>query len=257
MISRIRRRRPARRTLKAAVHGVVAVLATVWAPPVQAQEPPPPRVLPGDSSLRPLPALHDSVRYTLTMYRDADEIPVGRLTELWRTDSASGTALVLRVQRLQRATMQLIDSTWTDARTLAPRARRSLQQTRRVLLEFSGARVKGSLAPLDAPPVPLDTTLRLAPFDAGNWEIVLRALPLAIGYAARLPVYDLDGGLREYLVQVTGQTTMQGKAAHVVVLTLARNRESVVWVSVETGQVLQIETMLGETTLLRQVRVRP
>jgi outer membrane lipoprotein-sorting protein len=59
------------------------------------------------------------------------------------------------------------------------------------------------------------------------------------------------------LVQVTGQTTIQGEAAHVVVLTLARNRESVVWVSAETGQVLQIETMLGETTLLRQVRVRP
>jgi outer membrane lipoprotein-sorting protein len=50
---------------------------------------------------------------------------------------------------------------------------------------------------------------------------------------------------------------MHGEAAHVVVLTLARNRESVVWVSAETGQVLQIETMLGETTLLRQVRVRP
>lgn len=217
----------------------------------------PPRVLPGDASLRPLPSLHDSVRYTLTMYRDADEIPVGRLTELWRTDSASGTPLVLRVQRLQRNTMQLIDSTWTDARTLAPRARRSLQQSRRVLLEFNGARVKGSLAPLDAPPVPVDTTLRLAPFDAGNWELVLRALPLATGYAARLPVYDLDGGLREYLVQVTGQTTMQEEAAHVVVLTLARNRESVVWVSVHSGQVLQIETMLGETTMLRQVRVRP
>jgi len=184
----------------------------------------PPRVLPGDASLRPLPSLHDSVRYTLTMYRDADEIPVGRLTELWRTDSASGTPLVLRVQRLQRNTMQLIDSTWTDARTL---------------------------------PVPVDTTLRLAPFDAGNWELVLRALPLATGYAARLPVYDLDGGLREYLVQVTGQTTMQEEAAHVVVLTLARNRESVVWVSVHSGQVLQIETMLGETTMLRQVRVRP
>jgi hypothetical protein len=125
-----------------------------------------------------------------------------------------------------------------------------------VLLEFSGTRVKGALAPLDAPPVPLDTTLRLAPFDAGNWELVLRALPLAAGYAARFPVYDVDGGLRDYLVQVTGQASVQGEPAHVVVLTLARNRESVVWVSVQTGHVLQIETMLGETTMLRQVRLR-
>jgi hypothetical protein len=42
----------------------------------------------------------------------------------------------------------------------------------------------------------------------------------------------------------------------VVILTLARNRESVVWVSKQSGIVLQIETMLGETTMLRQVRVR-
>lgn len=84
----------------------------------------------------------------------------------------------------------------------------------------------------------------------------MRALPLQRDFAARLPVYDLDGGLREYRVQVTGRSTVQGEDCHVVVLTLARNRESVVWVSVSTGQVLQIETMLGETTMLRQVRVR-
>jgi hypothetical protein len=221
------------------------------------QQPPPPRVLPGDSVLRPLAVRRDSVRYSLTMYRDADEIPVGRLTEHWRTDTVAGMPVLLRVQRLQRNLMQLVDSTWTDARTLAPRARRSLQQNRRVLLEFSGARVKGSLAPLDAPPVPLDTTLRLAPFDAGSWELVLRALPLETGFAARFPVYDLDGGLREYRVQVTGRSTVQGEDCHVAVLTLARNRESVVWLSAATGQVLQIETMLGETTMLRQVRVRP
>lgn len=256
MISRIWRRRPARRTLEAAIHGVVAVLAIVAAPPVRAQEPPPPRVVPGDSVLRGLPAIRDSVRYTLTMFRDADEIPVGRLTDSWRTDTVGGVPVVLRVQRLQRNLMQLVDSTWTDARTLAPRARRSLQQNRRVLLEFNGARVKGSLAPLDAPPVPLDTTLRIAPFDAGNWELVLRALPLQRDFAARFPVYDLDGGLREYHVRVTGRTPIQGEECHVVVLTLARARESVVWVSVATGHVLQIETMLGETTMLRQVRVR-
>lgn len=226
------------------------------APPVVSQAPPPPRVVPGDSVLRPLPFIRDSVRYALTMFRDADEIPVGRLTEFWRTDSVGGTPVLLRVQKLQRNMMQLVDSTWTDARTLAPRARRSLQQNRRVLLEFSGTRVKGSLAPLDAPPVPLDTTLRVAPFDAGNWELVMRALPLQRDFAARLPVYDLDGGLREYRVQVTGRSTVQGEDSHVVVLTLARNRESVVWLSVSTGQVLQIETMLGETTMLRQVRVR-
>lgn len=211
--------------------------------------------MPGDSVLRRTWGGRDSIRYALTMYREADEIPVGRLVEVWRPDTVDGVPVVVRIQRLQRGTMLLVDSTVTDQRTLAPRSRRSLQQNRRVLLEFSGTRVKGSLAPLDAPPVPLDTTLRVAPFDAGSWELLLRALPLEKDFAARFPVYDLDGGLREYRVNVTGRTTVQGDDCHVVVLTLARNRESVVWVSVATGQVVQIETMLGETTMLRQVRV--
>lgn len=220
-----------------------------------AQPPLPRRVVPGDSALRSGWSARDSVRYALTMFRDADEIPVGRLVDVWRADTVGGVPLVVRVQRLQRGTLELVDTTVTEQRTLAPRIRRSLQQNRRVLLEFSGARVKGSLAPLDAPPVPIDTTLRTAAFDAGSWELLLRGLPLEKDFAARFPVYDLDGGLREYRVQVTGRTTVQGEDCHVVVLTLARNRESVVWVSVTTGQVVQIETMLGETTMLRQVRV--
>ena len=241
----------------AAAHLAAHPAAPAAASPASVQPPLPPRIAPGDSILRSAWRMRDSVRYALSMFRDADEIPVGQLVEVWRADTIGGVPVVVRVQRLQRGTTQLVDTTVTDARTLAPRVRRSLQQNRRVLLEFTGARVRGSLAPLDAPPVPIDTMLRVAPFDAGNWELVLRALPLTTDFAARLPVYDLDGGLREYRVQVTGRTTVQGEDAHVVILTLARNRESVVWVSVMTGQVLRIETMLGETTMLRQERVRP
>ena len=219
-------------------------------------QPLPRRLVPGDSLLQPARIVNGSVRYALTMYRDADEIPVGRLFDAVQVDTVDGAAIIRRVQRLQRGTVTLVDSTTTHAATLAPHTRRALQQNRRVLLEFSGRRVKGSVAPLDLPPVPLDTTLVLAPFDASNWELLLRALPLEKGFAARFPVYDPDVGLREYRVLVTGSTAIQGEPAHVVTLTIARNRESVVWVSEQSGLVLQIETMLGETTLLRQVLVR-
>lgn len=216
----------------------------------------PPRVVPGDSVLHGARITGSVTRYALTMYRDADEIPVGRLTDMVRIDTANGTPVIVRVQQLQRGTITLVDSTTTDLQTVAPRSRRALQQNRRLLLEFNGPRVKGAIALLDVPQVPLDTTLMLAPFDASNWELLLRALPLAKGFAARFPVYDPDVGLREYRVHVTGSATIQGEAAHVVILTIARGRESVVWVSQTSGVVLQVETMLGETTLLRQVRVR-
>lgn len=245
-----------RATLRVGAMLLTGMSATSLQAQASAAEPLPRRVVVGDTLLRGSRITSGSVRYALTMYRDADEIPVGRLFDAVRVDTVNGVPMILRVQRLQRGTVTLVDSTTTDALTLAPRTRRALQQNRRVLLEFAGRRVKGSVAPLDVPPVPLDTTLVLAPFDASNWELLLRALPLEKGFTARLPVYDPDVGLREYRVAVTGSTPIQGEAAHVVTLTIARNRESVVWVSQQSGIVLQIETMLGETTLLRQVLVR-
>jgi hypothetical protein len=212
-------------------------------------------VLPGDSTLRGERVVPDTVRYALTLFRDADEVPVGRLTDAVTIEMLGDVRVARRVQLLQRGTDRFVDTTYTDLRTMAPRARRAVQQNRKLHLDFVGARIKGSLGPFDVPPVPLDTTLRIAPFDIGAWDLVLRALPLEKGYAARFPVYDVDAGVREYRLSVTGETTVQGEPAHVVVLTLSRTRESVVWVSIATGQVLQIETLLGEMTMLRQVRV--
>jgi hypothetical protein len=215
-----------------------------------------PLVVPGDSTLRGERISAGTARFALTAYRDADEIPVGRLTDEIRIDTVKGTVLVRRVQRLQRGTMELVDSTLTEQATLAPRWHRSLQPNRRIVLEFSGRKVKGSIGPQDVPPVPIDTTLPAPVFDSGNWDLFVRALPLAKDYAARFHVYDTDAGVREYHVAVTGSTTVQGEEAHVVLFTLGRGRESVVWIGKESRDLLQMETMLGPTTLLRQVRVR-
>lgn len=240
--------------LVAASSGALAQGATPVAKPAA------PLVPPGDSALHGSRIAAGTARYALTMYRDADEIPVGRLTDEIRLDTVAGTALrsvlLRRVQRLQRGTMELLDSTVTEVATLAPRWHRSLQPTRRVLLEFSGRRVKGSVGPVDVPPVPIDTTLPVPVFDSGNWDLFVRALPLAPGYAARFPVYDTDAGLREYQVEVTGSTTVQGEDAFVVLFTLGKGRESVVWIGKQSRELLQMETMLAPTTLLRQVRLR-
>lgn len=240
--------------LVAASSGALAQGATPVAKPAA------PLVPPGDSALHGSRIAAGTARYALTMYRDADEIPVGRLTDEIRLDTVAETAprsvLLRRVQRLQRGTMELLDSTVTEVATLAPRWHRSLQPTRRVLLEFSGRRVKGSVGPVDVPPVPIDTTLPVPVFDSGNWDLFVRALPLAPGYAARFPVYDTDAGLREYQVEVTGSTTIQGEEAHVVLFTLGKGRESVVWIGTQSRELLQMETMLAPTTLLRQVRLR-
>lgn len=234
---------------------VVAVLA-LPAAPAAAQEAPPRLVLPGDTLLdgrRLVPATH---AYTLTAWQGAASLPLGRITDRqWRDSSAAGV-VVQRVLTVQRGGVQVVDSTASDARTLAPRRHVALQPTRRFTLAVTGRRVKGMLAPEGFPGVPVDTLLATPFFDAGSWDLVLRALPLAPGVHVQLPVYDLDGGLHPVALRVTGRATVLGEEAHVVILTLAPTRESTVWIGAASGRLLRMETLVGGV-LLEQRLERP
>jgi hypothetical protein len=77
-------------------------------------------------------------------------------------------------------------------------------------------------------------------------------MPLAPGFAAVFRVYDLETGMHDYIVRVIGSTTMMGEPAHVVLFQLGGPREVTVWVGDTTRRLLQVETPLGPTTLLRQ-----
>jgi len=234
----------------------LAVCALLLAAPARAQAPPPPRLLlPGDTLLDGRRLGSAELAYTLTAWQGAASIPLGRITDRqWRDSSAAGVEL-RRVLTVQRGGVQVVDSTATDARTLAPRRHAAQQPTRRFALAFTGRRAKGSLAPEGFPGVPLDTLLATPFFDAGSWDLVLRALPLAPGVHVQLPVYDLDGGLHPVELRVTGRATVQGEAAHVVQFTLAANRESTVWIGATSGRLLRMETLVGGV-LLEQLLVR-
>jgi hypothetical protein len=117
--------------------------------------------------------------------------------------------------------------------------------------------VKGSLTPTDAPSLPIDTTVSVAPFDSGNWDLLVRSLPLEKDYAVRFPVYDADAGLREYSVRITGTATILGEEAHIVRFFFTPSRAATAWIAKASGVLLQIETVLGPTLLLRQELVRP
>lgn len=197
-----------------------------------------------------------TVRYALTLLRDGAATSAGQVIDETQRDSTKDQVLVRRVQTVRRGTSQLIDSTVSDGRTLAPRAHRSLQPTRRMALDFNGRRVKASIGPVDAPLVPVDTTLPFAAFDSGNWDLLVRSLPLEKGYSARFAVFDLDAGLKEYEIKVTGSAMVQDEDAHVVVFTIAKGRDSVVWIGKQSRQLLRIETLLGPTTMLQQERLR-
>lgn len=211
-------------------------------------------IAPGDSTLRGGRILADSVQYSLIAYRGEQQQMLGTAVDVVKLEMRGEVPVIHRVLTVSPGRAPLIDSTVTDARTLAPRRHRNVSSSRLISLDFNGKRVKGSIGPVDVPSLPVDTTLAIAPFDSGNWDLVVRSLPLEMGYAARFRVYDTDSGLREYRIEVTGSATVLGEAAHVVIFTLAPKRESVVWIGKESRRLLQVETLIDANTMLRQVR---
>lgn len=212
-------------------------------------------IQPGDSLLRGARVVTGTFRYTLTAYRDADEFPVGRIQDEIAIDTVNGTPRLRRVQTLQRGTQRILDSSFTNANTLAPTWHQSEQPSRRITIEFGGRKVKAMIGMPGATPAVIDTTVQRPPFDSGNWDLLLRALPLEKGLRVRFLVYDTDAGVHEYRFSVTGSTTVQGEEAHVVTFQLSRTSDAIVWVGKTSGNILQMETMLAGNTLLRQVRV--
>jgi hypothetical protein len=89
--------------------------------------------------------------------------------------------------------------------TLAPVRHRSVNARRTMSLDFDRATVKGAVTPAGGAAQPVDVTGGEPMFDAGVLELVLRSLPLADGYAAKLPVYVHEaGGAVSVTVRVTG-----------------------------------------------------
>lgn len=218
--------------------------------------PPSRRIAPGDTSLRAAKLRPDTLTYDLMAFRDASAVSVGTIVDVL-TRSTEGVPQLRRVLSVQRSAAALIDSTITDAGTMAPRQHRSYQPTRKMRIDIAGMRVRGTLGPMEGPGVAIDTTLSTPFFDSGNWDLIVRAMPLAPGFAAVFRVYDLDTGLKDYTVRVVGATTMYGEAAHVVLFRLGAGSEATVWIGAESRRLLQVETPLGATTLLRQTLRAP
>ena len=231
-----------------------ASLSAQQVPPAPPSPTQPVLIAPGDSTLRGSRILADSVVYALIAYRGEQQQMLGTAIDVVKLEMRGEVPVIHRVLTVSPGQAPLIDSTVTDARTLAPRRHRTVSSSRLIALDFNGKRVKGSIGPVDVPSLPIDTTLAIVPFDSGNWDLVVRSLPLEKDYTARFRVYDTDSGLREYRIEVTGSALVLGEDAHVVVFTLAPKRESVVWIGKASRRLLQVETLVDANTMLRQVR---
>jgi hypothetical protein len=208
--------------------------------------------IPGSANVEPTRIRFGTFEYVLSVLRDGEEQILGSLIDEI-LPIRGDEPVIRRVQTSRRGGGLFVDSTVTDAQTLAPRWHHGVQPQRAVLLEFDGARVVGRIDATGKPARMIDATLVDAFFDASNWDLAVKSLPLEEGDAAVIQVYDVDQQLRRYTVRVADRE-LRGKNALVhVVVELGRNNDAHLWLDDVTRTVLRIETMLEPGVLLRQL----
>ncbi|MDX2193415.1 MAG: DUF4126 family protein [Gemmatimonadales bacterium] len=206
-------------------------------------------VAPGDAAVDGRRLAAETTRWRWVMVRpDGQESPVGALVdELVRVEAPGGRAEWRRVLSVRRGPSMLVDTTWSDAATLAPRAHRSWQPLRTLAYDVAGARVTGAVSPKGGAPQPIDTTLPGPRFDSGNWDLVARALPLAEGYATALEVWDPDQGATRITLRVTRREAGPG-GAWVVVAEIG-GAPATLRIDPATRAVLGLDVSMGGGTL--------
>ncbi len=236
------------RALRAAL-GLVAALLTMvaMAPRATAQA-----TIPGAPNIEPTRIRFGTLEYVLSILREGEEQIIGSVIDEI-LPIRGDDPVIKRVQTVRRGGGVNIDSTVSDAQTLAPRWHYGVQPQRIVFLEFDGTRVRGTVTPKTGTQRMIDTTLSDAAFDSSNWDLAVRALPLDEGDAAIVQVYDVDQQLHRYGVRVADRE-LRGKSyiLHVIVQ-LGRNNEAHVWFDDATRTLLRIETPIQPGVVLRQV----
>jgi hypothetical protein len=126
------------------------------------------------------------------------ELPGGRWGYITSTTSQLGTAT---------------DTSIARKGTLEPISHRSHAVPRKLSLDYAGTKVTGRLAPVQGAATEISRTTEVPAFDAAMLDLILGSLPLATGYATRLPMYiEEQEGLTWFDVSVAGDALVGSTA---------------------------------------------
>lgn len=232
-------------TTLAACGGSAAGTATPAAPPVTGDT-----VYPGDGRVDARRLATGTEQVAMTLERAGQPTRrMGSATDWLGTTTLEGRPALVRVNAVTQGTATLVDSTWSDPRTLAPFRHRSQQPGRRLEVDWTGAAVRARVVPASGAAVVKDSAWRVATFDSGNWELLVRALDLAPGVRRVLPVYDTDNLVQWYVATVSDSTVVDGKPAWVVSATLAKAGTATLTIDRATRRLLSTTVPLGQATL--------
>jgi hypothetical protein len=225
---------------------VAALLAALVAAQAEA-----PIVGPGDARLdgRKLAAGGITRRVTLSGMGPARD--AGNMTQTLAAATFDGRPGTLSIQAWAGGP---IDSSFFETRTLKPLRERSHNPSRYLSLDFDSMRITGSVTTTDRKVTRVDRTLERAAFDANTMDLVVAALPLALRFSARIPVYVHDtGALEMYGVRVLGADSVKtatGRKPAWMVEVQAKERKVRYWVDKLSHRVWRSEFDLGRGMVL-------
>ena len=164
---------------------------------------------------------------------------------------AGGEPGLLVANTITSARGTIYDTSLVRRRTLEPVWHHSTQPRRRMRLEFGPDSVTGSVTPSDSAAVGVMQATAAPTFDSAVMDQVIAALPLARGYAARLPLYIYErGGLVWFDVRVTGEEPAPGPHAGLAPAWVVRLDQAGMsvrcWVARDSRQLLRSEIDLGQ-----------
>ena len=162
------------------------------------------QTLPGSSDLDDSRLKSGTWEVTMTLRRGEQEMQAGT-TKYELAELPGGRWAYVTVTTTQLGTAT--DTSIVKQRTLEPISHRSHAVPRMLSLDYHGRNVTGVYAPRDSAATDIERVTEVPTFDAAMLDIILGSLPLAAGYATRLPMYiEEQKGLVWFDVTVAGAT---------------------------------------------------
>ncbi len=193
--------------------------------------------------------------------RQGDQrLEIATMTQELTAVRRDGRPAWLRVQRMVSSVAPtVIDSAWVDRATLAPIERRSHDSREDAAYSFRGRVVDGSVRSADGSTRAVSDTFDVALFDSNPLDLVVRALPLEAGYAARIAAWEPQlGGRIEVEARVVGEATVEaagGRRRDAWIVEIARgDTKGRLWVGKEKRDLLRQESEASAGIALEFVR---
>jgi hypothetical protein len=136
------------------------------------------------------------------------------------------------------------DTTWYNASTLAPIAHRSHSTNRSFSIDYAPGRVTGFLKDSTGTR-PIDVTLAQPVFDPSELQSLVRSLPIKVGTAFALPLFDHQKyGIQVDTLVVEGAAEVEtdgGKVAAWRLGLTTADRKATYYLAQDTGRELKVD----------------